>query len=375
MAGMDRIDMRSKGGHPRGIAVLVAMLFLVLSVFMTPGSSSAVEMNPDTGFDTPANWTAAQVLCGSATCTGSVTSSYAQQTSTFAKNDAVSYTYTESITPIGVGAQVTAASLDGYFSTPGALKAVAWTVEIFDNGGWVTVFSSADQPGAAMTALVDPASPLPYTTLGSTTQIRLTLAVTSNTNGSSVDMRADNLTITYTPAAAATTTLGDGSDPTWLINAPGDAVLTSQFTFVDSVSTDTVTQVTVATTGDTGEIANVQIFNLSSAQRFNDCTGGPVWTCSGGTAITATTTPTSYLINTTWKDHASMTVGTYSTTTQVTSFTSTNTGLGTDTAGNLFYVDNEPPANPTGFTGSASDGQVNFASWSNPGDGDFAVII
>lgn len=179
------------------------------------------------------------------------------------------------------------------------------------------------------------------------------------------------------PSVSDTTTLGDGSDPTGITNAPGTNNKTSQFTFVTNNAGDAVNQLEVTTTGDTGEIANVQIFTTGGAQRYNDCTGGPTWTCSGGTTITATAAPTTYFVNTTWKGHATLSAATnYTTTTQVTSFTPASYGTGgSDAAGNTFTVDNTPPANPTGFTGSAGDANVDFAGWSNPGDADFDVIM
>ena len=187
---------------------------------------------------------------------------------------------------------------------------------------------------------------------------------------------------TGTPSAASNdTALSDATDSNWTasIDAPGSAVVTSEFGIVTDAGSDNITTLQVTTTGDDGEIDYIQIYDSSgsSVQSFGNCTGPSPWTCTGGTPINATTTPTVYTIKVTWKNHATMTTGTYSVTTRVSSITpATNTNTGGDTAGNSFSADNTAPAAPGGtFTGSPGGGQVALGTWSVPGDAVEIMIL
>ncbi len=189
---------------------------------------------------------------------------------------------------------------------------------------------------------------------------------------------------TGTPSAGSNdTALDDANDGNWTgtIDAPGSSVVTSEFNIVTNAGTDEITSMQVTTPSDGAEVNTIQIWDATgSGVQYYDagCTGGPTtWNCTGTapSRITASTSLTVYTIKITWESHAAMTAGTYSVSTRISGITpATNTNSGSDAAGNSFSADNTAPANPTGFTGVASDGQVNFASWSNPG-GDFAEII
>jgi hypothetical protein len=125
---------------------------------------------------------------------------------------------------------------------------------------------------------------------------------------------------------AATTTLGDGTDPSNSTVAPG--------------STDQYLD-----TANTPAIASVEIWNEAMTTQYfsTDSTpNGNLWEFSGGTAIPVTTSAASFRVVFTAKDHATLAAGTYAVTGTVTAYTCTNSQAGTDTDSATITVDNVP---------------------------------
>jgi hypothetical protein len=175
---------------------------------------------------------------------------------------------------------------------------------------------------------------------------------------------------------AATTTLGDGTDPSNSTVAPGstDQYL-DQFTFQASTGTDSVTALTV-TTANTPAIASVEIWNEAMTTQYfsTDSTpNGNLWEFSGGTAIPVTTSAASFRVVFTAKDHATLAAGTYAVTGTVTAYTCTNSQAGTDTDSATITVDNDPPADASWGTITPGDQQIQL-NWTNPGS-DFNKVV
>jgi len=184
--------------------------------------------------------------------------------------------------------------------------------------------------------------------------------------------------ISIKPAAAgATTTLGDGTDPSNSTVAPGSTnQYLDQFTFVTNSGSDSVTALTV-TTANTTAIASVEIWNNALTTQYfsTDSTpNGNLWEFSGGTAIPVTTSSASFRVLFTAKSHAALAAGTYAVTGTVTSYTCTNAQAGTDTDSATITVDNTPPADATWGTITPGDTQIEL-NWTNPGDGDFNKVV
>ncbi|GAG24141.1 unnamed protein product, partial [marine sediment metagenome] len=149
-----------------------------------------------------------------------------------------------------------------------------------------------------------------------------------------------------------------------------------QFTFVASSGSDSVTALTV-TTANTAAIASMEIWdNTKSTQYFStvsDPGGDDTWDFSGGTAIPVTISSTPFRVYFTAKDH-SLAAGTYAVTGTVTSFTCTNAQAGTDTDSATITVDNSPPDDVSGVTGTPGDEQVEL-NWTNPVADFYQVMI
>ncbi len=177
----------------------------------------------------------------------------------------------------------------------------------------------------------------------------------------------------YTPAPAALTFLTTGSDPANSTIAPSSTnVYADQFQFNTSAGTDSITNLTVTTTG-TPALASVSIVNNAMTQQYFATTtvpAGNTWSFSGGTPIPVGTATTTYRIIMTAKSYAALTAGTYPVSAYVSSYTSTNGQSWWDTAGTTTTVDRQAPGNATWGSNTAGNTQV-VLNWTNPGDGDF----
>ncbi len=183
-------------------------------------------------------------------------------------------------------------------------------------------------------------------------------------------------------AAAATTTLGNGTSPANASLAPGDAATNAgAFSFQTSSGTDIITAATVTlAAGTSGGLGLVEITNSAGTIVYgsvtNPASDTPAITLSTNT-LTATTTLTEYRIRTTPKTHANMPApagSSYAVTARISAWTGTNAQAGSDAAGTTVTIDNLSPGNVTASTATAGNAQVAL-SWSNPADADLNSII
>jgi hypothetical protein len=109
----------------------------------------------------------------------------------------------------------------------------------------------------------------------------------------------DNYPKVTLAAGVATTTLGDGTDPSNSTVAPGSAdQYLDQFTFVTSSGGDSVDTITV-TTANTAAIASMEIWNDTFGTQYFLTVSSPVgddWNFSLGTAIPVTDSPASFRV-------------------------------------------------------------------------------
>ena len=168
------------------------------------------------------------------------------------------------------------------------------------------------------------------------------------------------------------------AEPVNSIIAPGASGLVDSFGLATNAATDTVTGATITLAAGTGaKISTVSITNDGDTVTY--CSATP----SGDTAtltscgIPVSTTSTQFKIKITTVPHASMPAvpgGEYAVTGTITSFTSTNSQTGSDTASATVTIDNLSPANSTAVSGSAADTQVAL-NWTNPHDSDFGSTV
>jgi hypothetical protein len=180
---------------------------------------------------------------------------------------------------------------------------------------------------------------------------------------------------------AETTTIGNGTDPGDVNRGPGEtATMLDAFTLMTSSGTDTVSNVTVTlSSGASGGLSYVQITNDADTFVYGSVSDPASDTVSIplGTSITATTTETQYKVRIYPKSHTDMPAppgSTYTVTGTVTAITSTYTKVYNDTASATITIDNQSPANHTGFSGTPNDGRVRL-DWTNPGDPDYSQAI
>jgi hypothetical protein len=187
---------------------------------------------------------------------------------------------------------------------------------------------------------------------------------------------AGQIRLTYT----IYTVLGNGTDGGNASIGPGGAATEiDRFSLVESVGTDTVTDLTV-TLGPTDAFNNVATVDVQTTGSVSKCstssiTSNTVSLSSCGIAVT--TTLTEYKIIITPKTHGNMPAvpgASYATTATVTGLTCTNTVTGTDSGSATVTIDNASPANVSSASGTATIGQVSF-SWTNPGDSDFSQSV
>lgn len=183
----------------------------------------------------------------------------------------------------------------------------------------------------------------------------------------------------FTPAFSGTptTTVGSGADPAGTTVAPGSSnQYLDQFTLKTNIDTDSITTLTV-TTANTTAITSMRVVSDDTATQYFDTVSVPAgddWSFTGGTAIPATTSNVPYRILVAFKSHTDLAVGSYAVTAHVTAFTSTNAQSGSDGAGTVITVDNNPPASATATGGSAGDTQVAL-NWTTSASPDFSTSV
>ncbi|TLM60953.1 MAG: CxxxxCH/CxxCH domain-containing protein, partial [Deltaproteobacteria bacterium] len=179
-----------------------------------------------------------------------------------------------------------------------------------------------------------------------------------------------------------TTTVGNGTNPGNATLAPGaGATNLDAFTLQTSTGTDTVTAatVTLGVANSFNNIALVEITNAAGSTVYGSVSNPAAVSIpiTLTTNITATTTLTTYYVRITPKSHAAMPAvpgASYATTGTVTAITSTNAKTYSDTASATLTIDNASTANPTAFSGTAGNGNVNLI-WTNPADADFNQVV
>lgn len=198
--------------------------------------------------------------------------------------------------------------------------------------------------------------------------------------GSTYGAFGGTLVVTET-SASATTTLGNGTDPSGAQLAPGGAAtFADAFTVHTSSGTDTLTAITVSTAaGSSGGLGLVEITSDTGAVVYGSASNPSSDTIAVAltSSITATTTSTQYKVRVTPKSHAAMPApmgSTYAVTARVSGWTGTNSQAGSDTAGTTVTIDNLSPGNVSGSTATSASTHVSLA-WSLPTDVDLAGVI
>ncbi len=188
---------------------------------------------------------------------------------------------------------------------------------------------------------------------------------------------SDGVQVSAMPSLNPLAILGNGTDPSNATVEPGTSdIVLDAFTFRTNTGVDSITDL-VVTTANTSAIVSVKIYsNDLVTQYYSTVTvpSGNTWTFTGGTIIDLTTTGTTYKIVIAVKSHAALSSANFAVTGRVTSFTSTNTQSGSDSASATMTVDNLAPADVTSASGTAGDSVVNL-TWTNPADSDFASNI
>jgi len=180
---------------------------------------------------------------------------------------------------------------------------------------------------------------------------------------------------------AATTTLGNGTDPANAALPPGGpATMADSFTFQTNNGTATITNVTVTlANGSWAGLGLIEITNATGSTVYGSLSnpGSNTVTIPLTTNITANTTLSGYNMRITPKSHASMPAppgATYSVTAYISNWTDANNHAGSDSGGTTITIDNQSPGNVTAATGTAGDAQATV-SWTNPGDTDLGSIV
>ena len=192
---------------------------------------------------------------------------------------------------------------------------------------------------------------------------------------------ATGATPSGSPVTPNVTTLATSIDPGNASLAPGGAAtMADSFSFQTASGTDTITAVTVTlAAGTSGGLSLVEITDSAGSTVYGSVTnpGSDTPAITLTTNITATTTLTTYKIRVTPKSHANMPSpagASYAVTALVSSWTSSNTSAGSDTAGATITIDNLSPGNVTSSTATSGNTQVSL-SWTNPGDADLGTIV
>ncbi len=186
----------------------------------------------------------------------------------------------------------------------------------------------------------------------------------------------------FTPEFIETTTLANGTNPSDDTVAPESGIIDlDTFRLTTNSATDSVTALTLTLADGTYEgISEISITSDDGVTTYFSAVTNPssnTVNFSGGTAITATTTPTEYKIRITPKSHADMPVPpgeSFDVEGTVTSFTSTYVQAGSDSSSATITIDNLSPSNVSSAAGTADDGQVAL-SWTNPATSDFDSVV
>lgn len=175
--------------------------------------------------------------------------------------------------------------------------------------------------------------------------------------------------------AVNTTTLGTGTNASNATVCPATAgQKLGGFSFTTSAGTDSITGLTVTTTGQAG-IASLQIWNEAGTTQYFSTVNNPgtdTWTFSGGTPLPASTTASSYKILATYDPYAAAPAGSTATTGYVSAYTCTNTKAGADTAEATVTLNHT--ASTAATWGSNSGGTSVTLNWTN-GNGSNAMIV
>jgi len=181
------------------------------------------------------------------------------------------------------------------------------------------------------------------------------------------------------------TTLGAGNHVATKTVAPGSGISDfGEFTFSTSAGTDSITALDVLLKSGQGTwytgIGEVRITSNDGSTTYFSPVSNPssnTVSFSGGTAITGTTSSTTYKIRITPKAHTDMPAvpgDIYISAPKVSNWTGTNAQAGSDSQSGDQNIDNASPAGVTSSTATPGDTVVDLA-WTNPGDADFDEII
>ncbi len=170
------------------------------------------------------------------------------------------------------------------------------------------------------------------------------------------------------------TLLGTGVDATTTTVCPGSSQKLGGFSFKTTSGTDSVTALTVTTTGQAG-IASLQIWDeAGTTQYFSTLNNAAsdTWNFSGGTAIPVTTTQANFKIVVIYDSQATAPAGNTATTGYVSAFTSSLPTGGADTAEATVTLNNT--ASTAAAWGANTGGTLITLNWTN-GSGGNALIV
>ncbi|HDZ54480.1 hypothetical protein LCGC14_0103060 [marine sediment metagenome] len=177
----------------------------------------------------------------------------------------------------------------------------------------------------------------------------------------------------------ATTTIGDGTDPSDSTVAPESGITDlDAVTFVTNTGTDSITAVTVTLgAGDSDNLSEVRITNDNGLTTYFSAISSPssdTLNFSGGTPIPVTASSTQFKVRITPETHANMPApqgAEYAITGTITAFTSTNTQAGTDTGSAMITIDNLSPNNATSTSGSVTSDTEITINWTTSNSTDY----
>ena len=180
-------------------------------------------------------------------------------------------------------------------------------------------------------------------------------------------------------APPVTTTIGDGTDPGDLTVAPESGIIDlDAVTFIASADADSVTAATVTLgSGDSDNLSEVRITNDDGSTTYFSAISNPAsdtLNFSGGTPIPVTTSSVQFKVRITPETHANMPApngAEYAITGTITSFTSTNSQLGTDTNSATITVDNLSPNDATSTSGSVISDTSITINWTTSNSTDY----
>ena len=184
------------------------------------------------------------------------------------------------------------------------------------------------------------------------------------------------------PYIAIDVTIADGTDPSNSTVAPGSGITDlGAFTLEVNSGSDSATAATVTLADGTyAGLSEIRITSSDGTTTYFSAVTNPsanVVNFSGGTAIPISTSGTTFKIRVTPKTHTNMPtpVGSeYAVAGTITSLTTTNTQLGSDTDSATITIDNLSTANTTSNGGSAGNAEVTI-DYTTPADTDLHSVI